>query len=84
MSIKKKYSKPFGDLNSLKTSFFENNDGMLNMAECIRAYNEVGFDGYVRVDHVPTMAGEENGRPGYEALGRLYAIGYLRGLLEMS
>lgn len=33
MSVKKKYSKPFGDLNSLKTSFFNNNDGMLDMAD---------------------------------------------------
>lgn len=32
MSIKK-FSKPFGNLNSLKTSFFENNDGMLKMAD---------------------------------------------------
>lgn len=33
MASKKKYSKPFGNLNSLKTSFFENNDGMLKMAD---------------------------------------------------
>lgn len=33
MNTKKKYSKPFGKLNSLKTSFFENNDGMLAMAD---------------------------------------------------
>ncbi len=33
MSIKKKYSKPFGKLNTLKTNFFENNDGMLEMAD---------------------------------------------------
>ncbi|MCR5590408.1 MAG: class I SAM-dependent methyltransferase [Lachnospiraceae bacterium] len=33
MSVKKKYSKPFGNLNSLKTSFFDNNDGMLDMAD---------------------------------------------------
>ena len=33
MSIKKKYSKPFGDLNTLKTTFFDNNDGMLEMAD---------------------------------------------------
>ncbi len=33
MGIKKKYSKPFGDLNSIKTSFFDNNDGMLEMAD---------------------------------------------------
>ena len=29
----KKYSKPFGNLNSMKQSFFENNDGMLAMAD---------------------------------------------------
>ncbi len=33
MSINKKYSKPFGNLNTLKTSFFDNNDGMLKMAD---------------------------------------------------
>lgn len=33
MNYKKKYGKPFGDLNQLKTSFFENNDGMLEMAD---------------------------------------------------
>lgn len=33
MNTKKKYSKPFGNLNSLKSEFFENNDGMLDMAD---------------------------------------------------
>ena len=33
MNINKKYSKPFGNLNSLKKNFFENNDGMLQMAD---------------------------------------------------
>ena len=32
MSVKK-YGKSFGDLNSLKKNFFENNDGMLKMAD---------------------------------------------------
>jgi len=31
---------------------------------------------------VPTMAKEDNTIFGYTALGRLYAIGYLKGLLE--
>jgi dihydroxyacid dehydratase/phosphogluconate dehydratase len=43
---------------------------------------EVGYNGQVRVDHVPAMAGEENGVPGYGQMGRLFAIGYLKGLLE--
>ncbi len=59
-------------------------NGVNDMAACIKAYVDNGFDGYVRVDHVPTMAGEENEAPGYEALGRLYAIGYLKGLVEMA
>ncbi|MCR5266983.1 MAG: class I SAM-dependent methyltransferase [Lachnospiraceae bacterium] len=29
----KKYGKPFGNLNSMKRNFFENNDGMLEMAD---------------------------------------------------
>lgn len=33
MSCEKKYGKSFGDLNSLKKNFFENNDGMLKMAD---------------------------------------------------
>ena len=36
----------------------------------------------IRVDHVPTVAGEDVKNAGYDALGRLYAIGYLKGFLE--
>ena len=52
------------------------------MAACIRAYRDVGFDGPARPDHVPTMAGDSNTVPGYSSIGRLFAIGYLRGLVE--
>ncbi len=55
-------------------------DGQTDMLECMRAYREIGFDGVARPDHVPTMEGEDNQSPGYQALGRLFAIGYLRGL----
>ena len=33
MSVVKKFGKPFGNLNSMKRNFFENNDGMLAMAD---------------------------------------------------
>lgn len=56
--------------------------GQTDMFETMRAYNEVGFDGPLRLDHAPTMAGESNDRPGYETMGRLYAIGYIKGLME--
>mgnify|MGYP002710703965 FL=1 len=45
-------------------------------------YHRWGIDVPVRVDHVPTMAGEKLQNAGYDALGRLYAIGYLRGIIE--
>ena len=41
-------------------------------------------DGPMRPDHVPTMAGEDNSNPGYHTMGRLFAIGYMRGLLEQT
>ena len=69
-----------GDRDDFHETFHDN--GMTDMAACIRAYLESGCDCCVRVDHVPTMAGEDNGNPGYESLGRLFAIGYLKGLLE--
>ena len=30
------------------------------------------------------MAGEANETPGYEMLGKLFALGYLRGLLQAA
>jgi mannonate dehydratase len=38
----------------------------------------------MRPDHVPTMAGEDNSTPGYHTKGRLFAVGYMRGLLEAA
>ncbi len=48
----------------------------------LRACHDAGFDGPVRCDHVPTLAGETNDQPGYGTLGRLFADGYLLGLMD--
>ena len=74
----------FRDIRGTAEKFEEtfHDDGQTDMFEAIKAYKEVGYDGFMRVDHVPTMEGEENGIPGYETMGRLFAIGYLKGLLE--
>lgn len=74
----------FRDVRGTPEKFVEtfHDNGQTDMFEAIRAYLEVGFAGAARVDHVPTMAGEENGDPGYETAGRLFALGYLQGLLE--
>jgi mannonate dehydratase len=74
----------FRDVRGTADKFVEtfHDDGQTDMLACMRAYAETGFDGVARPDHVPTLEGESNDRPGYQALGRLFAIGYLRGLHE--
>ena len=52
------------------------------MAAVMRCYLENGVNVPIRVDHVPTMAGEVSTLPGYDAMGRLFAIGYLKGILD--
>ena len=47
----------------------------------MEGYRDIGFDGVLRPDHVPTVEGDAN-NAGYSAYGRLYAIGYIRGLRE--
>jgi mannonate dehydratase len=74
----------FRDVRGNRDKFVEtfHDNGQTDMVEAIRAYADVDFDGPARVDHVPTLAGEGNDNPGYEVMGRLYALGYLRGLME--
>jgi len=56
--------------------------GQTDMVACMRAYRDIGFNGALRPDHVPTMAGDSNDQAGYSAIGRLFAIGYLKGIRE--
>ncbi|MCW2781406.1 MAG: Mannonate dehydratase [Marmoricola sp.] len=67
-----------GDVEDFEETFHD--EGKTDLVECMRAYAEVGFAGPMRPDHVPTMAGENNEQPGYGVLGRLFALGYIRGL----
>jgi mannonate dehydratase len=72
----------FRDVAGTPDDFVEtfHDTGQTDMAACMQAYYDVGFEGPIRPDHVPTMAGEVNDRPGYATLGRLFALGYIRGL----
>jgi len=69
-----------GKPNCFRETFHDNGD--LPMAELIKVYVRNGVNVPIRVDHVPTMAGEVSSLPGYDAMGRLFAIGYLKGILE--
>jgi Lhr-like helicase len=76
----------FRDARGTAEAFVEtfHDNGPTDMAEAIRALRESGFTGPLRPDHVPQLAGEENGEPGYTMLGRLFAFGYIRGLLHAT
>ena len=71
-----------GHPDHFRETFHDN--GALDMAALLRAYKRNGVDVPIRVDHVPTMAGEISTLPGYDALGRLFAIGYLKGILDAT
>ncbi len=75
----------FRDVRGTPTDFAEtfHDNGPTDMAAAMRAYAEVGFEGTLRPDHVPMYVGEE-GEPGYTILGRLFAYGYLRGLMHAA
>jgi len=76
----------FRDVEGDADAFVEtwHDDGPTDMAAAVDAYRDVGFEGPARPDHVPTMAGEDNTNPGYHFKGRLFAIGYMRGLLDAA
>jgi mannonate dehydratase len=56
--------------------------GKTDMLACLKAYKDIGFEGVLRPDHVPTVEGDSNEHAGYSSFGRLYAIGYIRGLRQ--
>lgn len=69
-----------GDKNHFEETFHD--DGKTDMYLAMKTYYDLGFKGPMRPDHVPTMAGDSNEHPGYSNIGALFAIGYMRGLIE--
>lgn len=74
----------FRDVRGTPEKFVEtfHDDGQTDMLACMKAYRDIGFAGVCRPDHVPTMEGDSNEHAGYSSIGRLFAIGYLRGLQQ--
>lgn len=74
----------FRDVVGTADKFIEvfHDEGPTDMLECMRAYEDIGFEGVLRPDHVPALEGDSNDSFGYSVLGRLYAIGYMTGLRE--
>ncbi len=57
-------------------------EGDVDMLAAMKAYYEVGFEGPMRPDHFPVMEGEEPIPGAWAVKGRLFAIGYMRGLMQ--
>ena len=76
------------DVEGTKEDFTElfHDQGDTDQFALMRTYREIGLDVPVRGDHVPEMAYDRvltpEGTPGYFTLGRLFANGYLKALLQ--
>ncbi|MEW6752307.1 MAG: mannonate dehydratase [Candidatus Latescibacterota bacterium] len=79
---KKVFFVHFRDVRGTAEKFVEtfHDEGQTDLAACMRAYRDIGFEGVCRPDHVPTMEGDSNDNPSYSSIGRLFAIGYIKGL----
>ena len=79
----------FGHVRNVKVeadgTFYESThlstDGSLDMAAIMKAYHDVGFEGYIRPDHGRMIWGE-TGKPGYGLYDRALGAVYLNGLWE--
>jgi mannonate dehydratase len=80
---KKIFFVHFGDVRGTPEKYVEvenfHDEGKTDLMACLRAYRDVGFDGVCRPDHVP-MEGDSNDKLGRSMIGRLFAIGYIKGL----
>ena len=76
------------DVEGTKEDFTElfHDQGDTDQFALMRVYRELGLDVPVRGDHVPEMAYDREltpeGTPGYFTLGRLFANGYLKALIQ--
>lgn len=78
---------PFRDIEGTADSFVEtwHDEGPTDMKATMEAYQEIGFEGPICPDHVPQTVGEEDrddAMAGYTNIGRLFAVGYIKGLIE--
>jgi len=81
---KKIFFVHFRDVEGTREHFREtfHDNGPTDMVQMLRIYGESGFDGPMRPDHAPTLEGEANDRPGYAMLGKLFAFGYMKGIMK--
>ncbi len=83
---KKIFFVHFRDVEGTREHFREtfHDNGPTDMVRMLRVYAESGFDGPMRPDHAPTMEGERNDNPGYAMVGKIFAFGYMKGIMRAN
>jgi mannonate dehydratase len=81
---KKIFFVHFRDVQGTPQHFIEtfHDNGPTDMVRMLQVYSESGFDGPIRPDHAPTLEGESNDRPGYAMNGKIFAFGYMKGIMK--
>ncbi len=82
---KKIFFVHFRDVEGTRERFHEtfHDNGPTDLARMLQIYHEAGFDGPIRPDHAPTLDGETNDHPGYAMGGKILAIGYMKGVMDI-
>jgi mannonate dehydratase len=78
-SRKKIFNVHFRNIEGRFLDFRETfiDDGAVDMLKAMRVYKEVGYDGMLMPDHVPTIAGDEGRRQAFA-----YTFGYIKALIK--
>lgn len=74
----------FRNIAGTKTKFHEthHDNGEIDMYKVMKTYYENGINVPIRLDHNPTYFNEDSKVAGYGFLGRLFAYGYMKGIIE--
>ena len=74
----------FRDVSGTREKFREtfHDNGPTDMAKLLRMTEKYAPDCLIRPDHTPTMAGESNEKFGYTMQGNLFAVGYIKGIMD--
>jgi mannonate dehydratase len=56
-------------------------EGDVDMAQAMRVYKEIGYDGMIMPDHVPTIPGDPGGYQGGPK-GFAFSLGYMRAVMQ--
>jgi mannonate dehydratase len=74
----------FRDIAGTREDFRETfpDNGQTNIPEVLAAYRSINYAGLIRPDHVPQLATDAAPADGYGFNGHIFALGYMKGLME--